>query len=150
MGQTRCASSCSSVHWQPRRPGLLVFAGASSALPQWHASGCSWLSLSARGPLGPPQPQSSVLGASGFPFEEEESGVQGTLSLETPPAAQLTPVTLPNSCQPHQALGSVPRPSCPAEHLIPWNTLWGRNPCVGFVHLGALRSTALCDSSELS
>lgn len=111
---------CSCVHWRPWMPGLLVFAGASSALPQWHARGCSWLSLPARGPLGPSQPHSSLLGACGSPFEEEESGVQGTLSPETPPATQVTAVTPPNSRQPHQALESVPGPSRPAGHLIPW------------------------------
>ena len=149
-GQARPASMCSCVRWQPRMPGLLVFAGVSSALPQWHARGCSWLSLPARGPLRRSQPHSSLLGARGSPFEEEESGVQGTLSPETPPAAQVTAVTPPNSRQPHQALESVPSPSRPAGHLIPWKTLWGRNPCVGSVRLGALRSAALCDSSELS
>ena len=136
------------------RPCVHVYMAASDARPpglRWPVFSsapvaCEGVFLAVppcpRSP-GATQPHSSLLGASGLPFEEEESGGQGTLSAETPPAARVAGHSDELSPAP---LG----PSRPTRHPAPRKALWGRDPPVGAIHLGAPRSAAVCDSSELS
>lgn len=96
---------------------------------------------------GATQPHSSLLGASGFPFEEEASGGSGNTEPGDPSCSRVTGHSTELSPAPPDG---VPSPSCPTLHPAPRKALWGRDPRVGSVHLGAPRSAVLCDSSELS
>lgn len=146
-GQTRCASVCPCVHgglgcqasWSSLARLQLCPSGMRGGVP-----GCPSPSVV---PWGHRSLTAAFCGPGGSLLKRRSLGGQGTLSPETPPAAQ---VTGHSAELPPAPLDGVPGPSRPTQHPAPRKTLWGPDPCAGSVRLGAPRSAALCDSSELS